>query len=83
MVARDPLDVELPPPRRGTQNTCRDARGVSDVAAELGCDWRTISKAVLAWREALLAADVKRVGSVEALRLDETLFGREDPPRHE
>ena len=30
-----------------------------------------------AWGEALLATDCDRVGSVEALGLDETLFGRE------
>ena len=55
----------------------RDARAVTDVANELGCDWHTVNKAVLAWGEALLAADCDRVGSVEALGLDETLFGRE------
>ena len=37
----------------------------------------TVNKAVLAWGEALLAVDCDRVGSVEALGLDETLFGRE------
>ena len=55
----------------------RDARAVSDVAAELGCGWHTVNKAVLCWGEALLAADVERVGAVSALGLDETLFGRE------
>ena len=54
----------------------RDARPVSDVAAELGCDWHTVNRAVVAWGEALLAADAERVGAVEALGLDETLFGR-------
>ena len=54
----------------------RDARPVADVAAELGCDWHTVNRAVLAWGEALLAADADRVGAVEALGLDETLFGR-------
>ena len=37
----------------------------------------TVNKAVLCWGEALLAADVERVGAVSALGLDETLFGRE------
>ena len=32
---------------------------------------------MLCWGEALLAADVERVGAVEALGLDETLFGRQ------
>ena len=59
----------------------RDARPVSDVAGELGCDWHTVNRAVVAWGEALLAADCDRVGAVEALGLDETLFGREGPWR--
>ena len=59
----------------------RDARPVADVAAELGCDWHTVNRAVLAWGEALLAADTARVGAVEALGLDETLFGRCGPWR--
>ena len=63
--------------RWATTAVGRDARAVSDVAAELGCGWHTVNKAVLAWGEALLAVDVDRVGSVEALGLDETLFGRE------
>ncbi len=54
----------------------RDARPVTDVAAELGCDWHTANRAVLAWGEALLAANTARVGTVEALGLDGTLFGR-------
>ena len=63
--------------RWATTAVGRDGRAVSDVAAELGCDWHTVNKAVLVWGEALLAADTERVGSVEALGLDETLFGRE------
>ncbi len=51
------------------------------MAAELGCDWNTANRAVLAWGEALLAADTARVGAVEALGLDETLFGRSGPWR--
>ena len=54
----------------------RDARPVADVAAELGCDWHTANRSVLAWGEALLAADSERVGAVAALGLDETLLGR-------
>ena len=63
--------------RWATAAVGRDGRAVSDVAAELGCDWHTVNKAVLAWGEALLAADTERVGAVVALGLDETLFGRE------
>ena len=47
------------------------------MAAELGCDWHPANRAVLAWGEALLAADTARVGAVEALGLDESLFGRQ------
>ncbi len=47
------------------------------MAAELGCDWHTVMRAVLSWGQALLAADAERVGAVEALGLDETLFGRQ------
>ena len=54
----------------------RDARPVSDVAVELGCDWHTANRAVLAWGEALLAADGEHVRAVGALGLDETRFGR-------
>ena len=42
---------------------------------------RAANRAVLAWGQALLAADTERVGTVEALGLDETLFGREGPWR--
>ena len=62
--------------RWATMAVGRDARPVADVAAELGCDWHTVNRAVLAWGEALLAADADRVGAVEALGLDETLLGR-------
>ena len=37
---------------------------------------------MLTWGEALLAADADRVGAVEALGLDETLFGRTPPLAH-
>ena len=59
----------------------RDARPVADVAAELGCDWHTVNRAVLASDVALLAADCDRVGAVEALDPDETLFGCSGPWR--
>ena len=62
--------------RWATRAVGRDGRAVTDVATELGCGWHTVNDAVLAWGEALLAADTDRVGSVEALGLDETLFAR-------
>lgn len=61
----------------------RYARSVSEVAAALGCDWHTINDAVLAYGEALLDADEDRVGVVRALSIDETLFMRQGPRRHQ
>jgi transposase len=54
---------------------------LSSVAAQLGCDWHTVNDAVIDYGEALLDADVERVGQVDALGLDETLFVRLGP-RH-
>jgi transposase len=54
-------------------------RTVTEVADELGCDWHTVNDAVVAYGEALLDADAERVGPVEALGLDETLFVRRGP----
>lgn len=62
--------------RWATVQVGRHGRAVSDVAAELGCDWHTVNDAVIAYGEALLDADCKRVGTVTALGLDETLFVR-------
>lgn len=59
----------------------RLGRSVNEVAVELGCDWHTVNDAVVSYGEALLAADVDRVGAVDALGLDETLFFRKGP-RH-
>jgi transposase len=49
-------------------------RAVSDVAAELGCDWHTINDAVTTYGQALLTADTKRVTLTTAVGLDETSF---------
>ena len=62
--------------RWATVQVGRHGRAVSDVAAELGCDWHTVNDAVVAYGEALLAADTDRVGAPTALGLDETLFVR-------
>ena len=37
-------------------------RTVSEVAAELGCDWHTVNKEVMRWGDALLEADISRFG---------------------
>jgi transposase len=49
-------------------------RTVSEVAAELACDWHTVNEAVLTYGEALLAADRKRLNKTTAIGLDETSF---------
>jgi transposase len=49
-------------------------RTVSEVAAELSCDWHTVNDAVITYGEALLAADRKRLNRTSAIGLDETSF---------
>jgi transposase len=60
----------------------RLGRSVNEVARELGCDWHTANDSVIAYGDALLAADTDRVGHVEALGLDETLFFRQGERHH-
>ena len=59
-----------------TTQVGRLGRPVDEVAAELGCDWHTVNKEVGRWGAALLEADTSRVGQVEAVGVDETLFWR-------
>lgn len=49
-------------------------RTVSEVAAELDCDWHTVNDAVTTYGKALLAADRKRLNKTIAIGLDETSF---------
>ena len=49
-------------------------RTVSEVAAELSCDWHTVNDAVCIYGEALLKADRKRLNRTTAIGLDETSF---------
>lgn len=56
-------------------------RSVNEVAVELACDWHTVNDAVVAYGEALLDANVERIGAIDALGLDETLYFRKGP-RH-
>ncbi len=51
-------------------------RTVAEVARELGCDWHTVNKAVMAYG-AVLVDDPTRIGDVVAVGLDETLFARQ------
>jgi len=57
-------------------------RTVSEVAAELACDWHTVNDAVITYGEALLDADRKRLNQTTAIGLDETSFVRLGPKRH-
>nr|WP_253282293.1 ISL3 family transposase [Arcanobacterium phocae] len=51
-------------------------RTISEVAAELGCDWHTINHSVTIYGQALLDADRKRLSQTSAIGLDETSFVR-------
>jgi transposase len=62
--------------RWATRQVGRLGRSVNEVAEDLGCDWHTVNDTVLAYGDALLEADTDRVGEVDALGLDETLFNR-------
>ena len=54
----------------------RHGRAVSEVAADLGCDWHTVMDAVMVFGEPLIA-DPARYRTVNAVGLDETLYARE------
>jgi transposase len=53
----------------------KHGRTVNEVAKDLGCDWHTVNDAVIAYGS-VLVDDPGRIGDVEALGLDETLFCR-------
>jgi transposase len=57
-------------------------RTVSEVAAELACDWHTVNDAVTTYGTALLAADRKRLNQTSVIGLDETSFVRLGPKKH-
>jgi transposase len=50
-------------------------RSVNEIAVELGCDWHTINDTVIAYGTPLVEHP-DRIGDVDALGLDETLFAR-------
>ena len=58
-----------------TEQAGRYRRSINELAVELGCDWHTINDTVIAYGTALVE-DPDRIGDVEALGLDETLFAR-------
>ena len=59
-----------------TDQVGRLGRTVAEVARELGCDWHTVNDAVIAYGTPLVE-DPDRIGEVDALGLDETLFCRQ------
>jgi transposase len=59
----------------------RHGRSVAEVAGELGCDWHTVNRAVVAYGTALVE-DPDRIGIVTVLGLDETAFVRLGRFRH-
>jgi transposase len=62
--------------RWATVQVGRHGRAVSEVAADLGCDWHTVMDAVVLFGEPLID-DPARYGVVSAVGLDETLYVRE------
>lgn len=58
-----------------TEQVGRWHRSVNELAVELGCDWHAINDTVIAYGTPLID-DPDRIGDVEALGLDETLFAR-------
>jgi transposase len=75
-IATPRLSVTDRAGRWATVQVGGSGRAVSDVASELGADWHAINDAVMAYGQALLDADVNRVGTVAALGVDEVLFAR-------
>jgi transposase len=57
-------------------------RTVSEVAAELACDWHTVNDAVTTYGKALLKADRKRLNKTTAIGLDETAFVKANTASH-
>ena len=58
-----------------TEQVGRHKPNVNEVAAELGADWHTVNDTVIAYGTPLVDGP-GRIGAVEALGLDETLFAR-------
>ena len=65
-----------------TEQVGRCGRTVNEVAIELGCDWHTVNDAVIAYGS-VLVDNPARIGQPTALGLDETLFCRRGPWRHQ
>jgi transposase len=68
--------------RWATIQVGRHGRAVSEVAADLDCDWHTVMDAVVVYGQPLID-DPHRFGAVSAVGLDETLFARVGPFRRQ
>ena len=68
--------------RWATLQVGRHGRTVSEVASDLDCDWHTVMDAVVIYGTPLIE-DPHRFGTVPAVGLDETLFARAGPFRHQ
>ena len=55
---------------------CSGGRGVCEPLATLGCDWHTVNDTMLAHGQ-LLVDDPERIGPIQAIGMDQTLFNRE------
>ena len=62
--------------RWATLQVGRHGRAVSEIAADLGCDWHTVMDAVVVFGTPLID-DTNRFGTVTAVGLDETLYVRQ------
>jgi transposase len=62
--------------RWATVQVGRHGRSVAEVAADLGCDWHTVMDSVVIYGQPLVD-DPDRIGPIEAVGIDETLFARE------
>ena len=62
--------------RWATYQVGYDGRTVSEVAAELDCDWHNVNDAVIAYGRRLVD-DPARIGTTTALGLDELPFVKE------
>ena len=69
-------DSAIAPPRERLTTRAGRGRPLKEVASELGCSWHPVNMSVSRWGEALLAADVARIGDTRALGLDEHLMWR-------
>ena len=58
------------------------ARAVSEITAELGCNWHTTMAPVQRWGQAVLDADPDRLDGVPALGLEELLMFRRSRCQH-